>query len=96
MVTSIVKYVLKTQNKNMLVLNTKFDKFLHQTYENNYLDQRPDIAPSHWDGHFKIYYLTEKMRSQNDKEFSEKCDRVGNGTYKNDDLRYLKQCVFLY
>ena len=34
-------------------------------YENNHLDGRPAIAPSHWDENFQILYLTEKMRSQN-------------------------------
>ena len=35
-------------------------------YENNNLDGRPKIAPSHWDENFKIFYLTEKMRSLKD------------------------------
>ena len=29
-------------------------------YENNHLDGRPAISPSHWDKHFRICYLTEK------------------------------------
>ena len=62
-------------------------------YENNHLDGRPAIAPSHWDENFQIFYLTEKMRSQKDPEFSEICDRIGNGTYTNNDLSYLRQCV---
>ena len=33
------------------------------------------------------------MRSQKDPEFSDICDRVGNGKYTEDDLRYLKGCV---
>ena len=49
-------------------------------FEPNHLDGRPDIAPSHWDENFQIFYLTEKMRSEKDNEFSELCDRVGNGT----------------
>ena len=62
-------------------------------YENNHLDGRPSIAPSHWDENFQIYYLTGKMRSQKDAEFSKICDRVGNGTFTESDLKYLKECV---
>ena len=28
--------------------------------DNNHLDGRPDCSPSHWEEHFKIFYLTEK------------------------------------
>ena len=62
-------------------------------YENNHLDGRPAIAPSHWDNNFKIFYLTQKMRSQKDPEFSNICDRVGNGTYTKCDLEYLQSCI---
>ena len=55
-------------------------------YENNHLDGRPAISPSHWDEHFQIFYLTDKMRSQRDPEFSSICDRVGNGKYTRKDL----------
>ena len=40
-------------------------------YLNNHLDGRPALAPSHWDENFRIFYLTEKMRSQKDPEFSD-------------------------
>ena len=33
------------------------------------------------------------MRSQKDPEFSDICDRVGNGKYRRTDLNYLKACV---
>ena len=62
-------------------------------FENNNLDGRPSIAPSHWDENFCIYYLTDKVRSLKDPEFSNVCDRVGNGTYTKADLDYLKACV---
>ena len=70
------------------------------------LDNRIDICPNHWDDHFRIYYLDEKMRSQ-DMEFSTICDKVRKGvcdeeveTYmqkhirscpvENDNMRYAK------
>ena len=59
-------------------------------YQKNSLDGRPKLAPSHWDENFKIFYLTEKMRSQKDPVFSLLCDRIGNGTYTEDDIDYLK------
>ena len=62
-------------------------------YNNNHLDGRPALAPSHWDENFQIFYLTEKMRSQKDANFSQICDRVGNGTYDENDLKYLRNCV---
>ena len=64
-------------------------------YDNNNLDGRPAISPSHWDENFRIFYLDEKMRSQKDPQFSDICDRVGNGTYDENDLNYLKNCVRL-
>ena len=65
------------------------DQFI---YEKNHLDGRPSISPSHWDDNFKIYYLTDKMRNQQDPEFASLCDRVGNGTYGKNDLLYLQGC----
>ena len=53
----------------------------------------PAISPSHWDEHFKIFYLTDKMRAQKDPEFATICDRVGNGTFYRNDVDYLKACV---
>ena len=38
--------------------------------DKNNLDGRPTCAPSHWNDNFKIFYLTEKMRSAQDPEFS--------------------------
>ena len=57
--------------------------------ENSHLDGRPDFAPSHWNQHFKIYYLTEKMRNQNDPYFSDLCDRVAKGNLTVEDEKYL-------
>ena len=59
----------------------------------NHLDGRPAISPSHWDDNFKIYYLSNKMRNQKDPVFASLCDRVGNGTHTEDDIKYLKDCV---
>ena len=61
--------------------------------ENNHLDGRPDFAPSHWNEHFKIYYLTEKMRSQKDPAFSSLCDRVGKGEINDEDEKFLKSRI---
>ena len=57
--------------------------------DNNHLDGRPDCSPSHWNENFKIFYLTEKMRSQKDPQFSDLCDRVGRGKINEDDEAYL-------
>ena len=61
--------------------------------DNNHLDGRPACAPSHWNEHFLIYYLTEKMRSQADPYFSSLCDRVGRGKINDEDERYLKSRI---
>jgi energy-coupling factor transporter ATP-binding protein EcfA2 len=39
-------------------------------YENNKLDGGPEIAPSHWDENFEIFYLTKKVRSKKAKKES--------------------------
>ena len=61
--------------------------------DNNCLDGRPNCAPSHWNEHFKVYYLTEKMRSQKDPYFSNLCDRVGRGKINTEDEMYLKSRI---
>ena len=61
--------------------------------DNNNLDGRPDCSPSHWQENFKIYFLTEKMRSKSDQHFSELCDRVGRGNLTKGDKKYLQSCV---
>ena len=61
--------------------------------ENNSLDGRPACAPSHWDENFRIYYLTEKMRSLKDPYFSDLCDRVGRGKLTEEDKKYLQSRV---
>jgi hypothetical protein len=63
--------------------------------DNNHLDGRPDCAPSHWNEYFRIFYLTEKMRSQKDPLFSNLCDRVGRGTIIESDEEYLNSRVQL-
>ena len=57
--------------------------------DTNNIDGRLDCAPSHWKNNFKIYYLTEKMRSQEDPYFSCLCDRVGRGNITDEDEKYL-------
>ena len=61
--------------------------------DNNYLDGRPDFAPSHWKENFKIYYLTLKMRSKEDSVFSSLCDRVGRARITKEDEEYLKSRI---
>ena len=53
------------------------------------LDGRPKCAPSHWEEYFKIYNLTEKMRSLKDPYFSDLCDRIGRGKISEEDKQYL-------
>ena len=61
--------------------------------DNNHLDGRPDCSPSHWQENFKIFYLTEKMRSHSDQFFSDLCDRVGRGNITESDEKYLQSRV---
>ena len=61
--------------------------------EKSSLDGRPDFAPSYWKEYFKIYYLTEKLRSQADRYFSEVCDRVKVGKLLDEDIEFLKLIV---
>ena len=61
--------------------------------DNNNLDGRPECSPSHWEENFKIFYLTEKMRSQSDNYFSDLCDRVGRGNLTESDERWLQSRV---
>jgi len=61
--------------------------------ENNHLDNRPDFAPSHWDENFRIYFLTDKMRSRCDPYFSDLCDRVGRDEITAEDEEFLKSRI---
>ena len=57
--------------------------------DKSHVDGRPDLAPNHWKNNFKIYYLTEKMRSQEDPVFSSLCDRVGRDKINDEDEKFL-------
>ena len=61
-------------------------------WETSSLDNRLDISPNYWDDHFKIYYLIQKMRSQ-DNEFSEICDEVRKGNCDDTVKEYLNNHV---
>ena len=61
--------------------------------DNNHLDGRPDFSPSHWKENFQIFYLTEKMRSHSDLEFSSLCDRVGRNRITEADEAFLKSRI---
>ena len=62
-------------------------------FNRNKLDGRPQIAPNHWGENFKIYYLTEKMRSHADAEFSALCDRVSHNKLTEEDVEYMNSRV---
>ena len=57
------------------------------------IDMRPLCATSYWDQYFRIYYLTEKMRCQDDDNFAELCDRVGKGITTTEDENFLKSRI---
>jgi len=61
--------------------------------ENSHIDGRSNCALNQWNEYFKIFYLTEKMRSQGDVYFSDLCDRVGRGKVTEEDLNYLNSRV---
>ena len=65
--------------------------FDNMVTENSHLDGRPDIATSPWNQHFRIYYLTEKMRSAKDPFFSALSDRVKVGRLVEGDTEYSSQ-----
>ena len=61
-------------------------------WEQSKLDGRIDLAPNLWDDNFRIYFLTEKMRST-DQEYSVICDQVRRGEKSQDVLDYLQSKV---
>ena len=56
------------------------------------LDGRPLISTNFWDEHFTIYFLTEKMRTK-DEKFAEICDKVRKGQVDDEVEIYLKSRV---
>ena len=52
------------------------------------VDNRPEFAPNIWNENFKICYLEEKMRSQ-DNEFSDVCDQIRMGQCTKEIEQYL-------
>ena len=61
-------------------------------WQSSGLDGRIGIAPNHWDENFSIYYLREKMRSQ-DCKFSSILDKVRKGHCDQEVLSFMqKQC----
>ena len=61
-------------------------------WETSSLDNRLGISPNHWHDHFKIYYLTQKMRSQ-DNEYSDISDEVRKGNCDDNVTEYLRNHV---
>ena len=55
-------------------------------FANNERHQQHDnTAPNKWKINFKMYEMTEKMRSLEDPEFSALCDRIGTNTLNSED-----------
>ena len=50
------------------------------------------MCPNHWDEQFTIYYLEEKMRSQ-DNEFSKICDLVRKGVCDEEVTKYMESHI---
>ena len=61
-------------------------------WEVSRLDNRIEMCPNHWDDYFTIYYLDEKMRSQ-DGEFSKICDSVRKGICDDNVIKYMENHV---
>jgi hypothetical protein len=59
-------------------------------FDNTMRENRCDAtAPNKWKLQFKIYELTEKMRSLEDPLFSEMCDRIATNTITDEDVATL-------
>ena len=61
-------------------------------WETSHLDGRIELSTNHWDENFNIYYLDQKMRSQ-DSEFSEICDMVRKGINDKKVIDYMQQRI---
>ena len=66
------------------------DKYV---FQNTPLDDRPKIAPSHWDENYTICFLKEKMRSKDDIPFGELCDRIARNEITEEDEIFLQSLV---
>ena len=63
-------------------------------FANNWRPNRANFtAPNKWKQFFKIYELTEKMRSLEDVEFSNLCDRIGTNSLNATDETTLSQRI---
>ena len=61
-------------------------------WKSSSLDGRPGISPNYWDDYFKIVFLTEKMRT-NDDRFAKICDKVRKGMIDEEVQKYLQSRV---
>ena len=61
-------------------------------WQTSHLDGRIELSTNHWDENFYIYYLDQKMRSQ-DSEFSTICDLVRKGISDKRVIDYMQQRV---
>ena len=60
-------------------------------FANNSRPQRADAtAPNKWKQNFRMYELTQKMRSLEDSSFSALCDRIGTNSLTEDDVSTLR------
>ena len=61
-------------------------------WETSHLDGRIELSTNHWDENFTIFYLDQKMRSQ-DSEFSIICDLVRKGVCDKRVIDYMHEHV---
>ena len=61
--------------------------------DNSTLDGRLQTAPSHFKENFRMYFLTEKMRSKDDQDYSDLCDRVAQNKLTGGDMEWLHSRV---
>ena len=61
-------------------------------WEKSKLDNRPKKALMHWDSNFKIFYLRQKMRSQ-DVHFSAICDKVRKGDCDSEVQQFMESRI---
>ena len=93
--TSVIEYFVKILHKYIiasLTYNFLFSVNDRYVTEKSTIDGRSICASSHWDENVKIYYLSEKMRSQ-DSHFNEICDRVGEGIITKEDEQFFQSRV---
>ena len=62
-------------------------------FEQNSNTECKSTSINKWKSYFKMYELTEKMRSLDDPDFSSLCDRIGTNQLSDDDINTLQSRV---